>query len=384
MAGGYLEQAIELLEKANADLEPELLAHETAKQTLDAYARAERLAAFGVAALSRKIADRAELARVTGSSMGKARKVVDTGRVMATSDELSAALQHGEISLDQATEIAAAEDAAPGSARALTEVAKEQPFHVLKEKARLVKLEAEQHRDLAERQHEARKARSYGDELGMVHIHLELEPHVGAPIAVRAEAEAQRLARAARAATTGGKGRGGSPDGDARPEPFERYLADAYAALLSGSGKGRAKRPELVVLVSHEVATRGWTKVKKGELCKIPGLGPVPPQVARNIAEDAFLNGVFFDGKDLRNLKRWSRDIPVEVQVALELGEPPGFDGVVCVDCGNRFRTEFDHVTPRSARGPTSHGNLKPRCWPCHQRKTAEDRRTGKLRPGEP
>ena len=370
MAGGYLEQAIELLEKANANLEPELLAHETAKEILDAYARAERLAAFGVAALSRKIADSAELARVTGSSMGKARKVVATGRVMAASEDLSAALQHGEISLDQATEIAAAEEAAPGSAQALTVVAKEQPFHALKEKARLVKLEAEQHRDLAERQHEARKARTYGDELGMVHIHLELEPHVGAPIAVRAEAEAQRRSRAAKA---GGQ-----------QEPFERYLADAYAALLSGSGKGRAKRPELVVLVSHEVATRGWTKVKKGELCKIPGLGPVPPQVARNIAQDAFLNGVFFDGKDLRNLKRWSRDIPVEVQVALELGEPPGFDGVVCVECGNRFRTEFDHVTPRSARGSTSHGNLKPRCWPCHQEKTAADRRAGRLGPGDP
>ncbi|HYN36217.1 MAG TPA: HNH endonuclease, partial [Actinomycetota bacterium] len=72
------------------------------------------------------------------------------------------------------------------------------------------------------------------------------------------------------------------------------------------------------------------------------------------------------------------------VAIALELGDPPGFDGVACVDCGNRFRTEFDHVEPRAAHGPSSNGNLNPRCWSCHQAKTKRDRRAGKLRPAEP
>jgi hypothetical protein len=197
----------------------------------------------------------------------------------------------------------------------------------------------------------------------MVNIHLTFEPHVGTPIVARAEAEAARRARAA-----------------GRAEPFERYLADAYATLLSGAGGGRARRPELVVLVSHEVAKRGWRDVRDGELCKIPGVGPVSPQVAKEIARDAFLNGVFYDGVDLRNFARWTRNIPVEVAVALELGPPPSFDGVVCVDCGNRFRTEFDHVKPHGAKGPASNGNLKPRCWSCHRAKTQRDRRAGKLK----
>ena len=138
------------------------------------------------------------------------------------------------------------------------------------------------------------------------------------------------------------------------------------------------------MLVSHEVAKRGWSDVRQGEVCKIPGVGPVAPQVAKDIARDAFLSGVFFDGTDLRNFARWTRTIPIDVAIALELGEPPEFDGVCCVECGNRFRTEFDHVTPRCSHGPSSTPNLKPRCWRCHQAKTTRDRKAGRLRPAGP
>ena len=137
----------------------------------------------------------------------------------------------------------------------------------------------------------------------------------------------------------------------------------------------------MTVLVSHSVAKRGWKDVRPGEVCKIPGIGPVAPRIAKEIASDAFLNGVFFDGKDLRNFKRWSRNISVEVRAALELGRPPEFDGIRCEDCGNHFRTEWDHVHPHVAHGPASTSNLEPRCWTCHQAKTGRDRRAGKLRP---
>jgi hypothetical protein len=370
MEAELLEVAVEALEKANAGLEPELLAAPDARHLLGLYARAEKLCAFGKVALSRKLDDAAEVARITGTSMGRAKDAVTTGKALRQSDELNEALKHGEISFDQAAAIARAEEAAPGASTGLLDSAREQPFHVLKDKARHLKLQAEQRRDLAERQHETRMARSYCDPLGMVHIHLALEPHVGAPIVARAEAAAARLARAAKK--------------EGKLEPFERHLADAYAGALSGAGaSARTKRPELVVLISHEVAKRGWNDVREGEICKIPGVGPVAPQVAREIAQDAFLNGVLYDGKDLRQFMRWSRSIPVEVAVALELGPAPDFDGVGCVDCGNRFRTEFDHVEPHVAGGPASQANLKPRCWSCHQAKTSRDRKNGKLRPPE-
>jgi hypothetical protein len=360
-------EAAELLEKANADLEPELLTGQAARRLLDEYARAEKLASYGRTMLASRIDDAGAVARATGTSMGQAKKTVETGAALADVPEVGCALARGEVSLDQASEIAKAEQARPGSADELLTMAREESFHVLREKARKVRLEAEQHRGLGERQKGARSARSYNDDLGMVNIHLRLQPHLGTPIVNRAEAEADRQYRAAKRV--------------GETEPFERHLADAYAKMLAGAGKGRTTRPELVVLVSHEVAKRRWTDVRDGEMCKIPGVGPVPPSVAKKIAQDAFLTGVFYDGVDLRHLKRWSRKPPLEVRTALELGPPPEFDGIKCADCSNRFRNERDHVEPHNQLGPASTDNLQPRCWTCHQEKTQRDHRAGKLTP---
>jgi hypothetical protein len=151
MASGVLTQAIELIEKANAGLQPELLAAADARELLGLYAHIEKLGAFGKVALARKVDDVAEIARIAGTSMGKAKETVATGKILGRTDELNEALKHGDISFDQAAEIAKAEESSPGASRELLATAQEQPFHVLKEQARAVKLEAEQHRDLGVR-----------------------------------------------------------------------------------------------------------------------------------------------------------------------------------------------------------------------------------------
>jgi len=361
--------AIALAEKSNANLQPELMTSDDRRALLAEYTRLEKLAAYGRTVLA--IDDAEEMARVTGTSVGKAKATAETAKALRDQDEVADAFAGGDISFDQAAEIAKAERAKPGSATELLKTAETQSFQVLRERARKVVLEAEQRRGLGERQREARSARSYGDELGMVNIHLRLPPHVGTPLVNRAEAEAGRLFRAAKK--------------EGREEPFDRHLADAYAGMLSGSSvKGNSRRAELVVLVSHEVAKRGWTDVRPGEVCKIPGVGPVAPEVAREIAENAFLTGVFYDGKDLRHMKRWTRSTPVEVKLALQLGKPPEFDGIKCVDCGKRFRTEDDHVDPHCGGGFASTDNLDHRCGPCHKAKTERDRKAGKLKPRAP
>ncbi len=106
------------------------------------------MAAFGIAALARRVDEAQSLARVTGTSIGKAKDTIATGKVLSDSAPLGEALRQGEVSLEQAAEIAKAEESAPGAATELLSVAKEQSFQVLKEKARKARLEAEQQRDL--------------------------------------------------------------------------------------------------------------------------------------------------------------------------------------------------------------------------------------------
>ena len=366
-----LDEAAELLEKVNSGRAPQLLPRHRATQLLACYARIERLVGFGKAALAARVGDPAGLARLTGTSMGRARNTVETGRSLESAPLLGDAVRCGRISLDQAEEIAKTEAVSPGAAGRLMEVATTGTFHALRDQARALRIEARSGPGLAARQRQARRLHHRITDLGMIRIEADLEPHIGTPVVNRLETEARRLAREARKAGTS--------------EPFEQHLADALPALLTGTGGGPSRRPELVVLVSHEVAARGWEDVRDGEVCKIPGVGPVAPEMARRIAADAFLTGVFFDGTDLRHIKRWTRSIPPEVRVALQLGQPPGFDGPKCVDCGNRHRIEWDHKQPYAAGGPTSYTNTEGRCdWPCHETKTRTDRQTAKHKPPLP
>jgi len=358
----YLAEAVEFARKANRVLSPGRCSNAEAREMLGRYAELEKLAGYGKAALAARLKDPGGLARASGTSLGKAREALKTAEAAEKTPELAEALRAGELSLDQASEIARTEQVAPGSAGPLLRrVRGGAPVHVLREDARRRRLAAQNRQDLARRQHEGRFLRHGITDNGNIRLEAELEPHIGTPLLSRLQAEAKKLSREAK-----------------RAEPFERYLADALPEVASGGGK--PGRTELVVLVSQGVANRGWTDVQDDEHCKIPGIGPIAPGIAKKIAEgDAFLTGLFFDGEDLRNIRRWGRHIPAEIMTALNLGDPPELEGRRCVDCGNRFFLQIDHDMPRASGGETAHDNLKDRCDPCHDTKTQQDRQAGLL-----
>jgi hypothetical protein len=74
MAASNVTDAVELLAKANANLEPDLLTMESARRQLDEYARAEKLASYGRTVLAARIDEAATVARTTGTSMGRPRR----------------------------------------------------------------------------------------------------------------------------------------------------------------------------------------------------------------------------------------------------------------------------------------------------------------------
>jgi hypothetical protein len=347
-----IEQAIGVIEAELRTLDAGIQDPGRARRLLELFSRGERVFAGAVAAVARRVGDPRVVAREAGTSVGKARAIVSLSRQLSVTPELRSAVREGAVSLDQATEIAKAEAAVPGCASELVSVAKTEPFHVLKTKVRETMLEEARH-DLGECQRRARRASHRVTDLGLVHIEADLEPQVGAPIVESLEAEARRRSQS--------------------DDPWSARLADAFAACF-GSDDADGSRAEVVVVVSHEVAERGWGGIEDGEVCRISGVGPIGPQVAKEIAENAFITGVVSDGKDLRQMRRWTRSIPVEVRLALRLGTPPEFDGPRCIDCGNRLRLEIDHVIPLAEGGSTSLANLKLRCEDCHEKKTREDR----------
>src|ERR671914_1135607 len=118
----HLEDAVKSLEKANADLQPELLSAADARGRLEGYARARKLIDYGIAALAARIDDAPALARATGTPIPKATETIATGKVLRASAPLEQALAHGDISWDQASEISKAEASAPGCAGELLAV----------------------------------------------------------------------------------------------------------------------------------------------------------------------------------------------------------------------------------------------------------------------
>lgn len=199
MEDELLQVATDAIEKLDTVLAPQRRSRADARRMLRRYAHLKKLVCFGEAALSARLGDAVELARVTGTSVGRARQTLETGRHLAEAPELGEALRHAEVSWDQAEEIAKTEAIRPGSTGDLLELTRTESFHVMREKARQLRLEAQAGPGLAERQHQARYLRHHVTDLGMVHLDAELEPHVGIPIVNRIEAEARRLARAARA-----------------------------------------------------------------------------------------------------------------------------------------------------------------------------------------
>jgi len=123
------------------------------------------------------------------------------------------------------------------------------------------------------------------------------------------------------------------------------------------------------VRVDHDALVRGH--LEGGEICEIPGIGPIPVDVARRLAVDSILSVLVTDGVDVTAVARAGRTIPASIRTALIERDP------VCVvpGCGLREGLEIDHVEPFAQGGPTRLGNLVRLCHWHHYLKTHQRHR---------
>lgn len=307
------------------------------------------------------------LARHSGTTPGEAKRKLKTAAKIG--EKTKDALLGGKLSLDQAEEITDTATEVPGSEGELVDLGTKTDLARTREGARDIRLANIKREELHQRQHKARHFRSWRDPLGMLCFSGALPPETGLPLVRRIELHAHKLRNAAKQET------------DTEVESLEAYAADAMVDLLNQTGdpKPRSTQTELFVVCDLRAWRRGHTH--EGEPCHIVDGGPIPVDLAKELAKDAFINAVIHDGVDIITLARFGRHIPTHLRAALDIGDPPDFTGKKCADCGKRHRLQLDHVDPVANNGPTSYNNLKPRCYTDHQAKTEQDRKAGLLKP---
>jgi hypothetical protein len=295
------------------------------------------------------------VAKTKGSTTAEAERELRTGDQLEGVPETREKVNHGELSMEQANEIAETEKACPGSEQEMLDAAKKASLRELREKGRKKRLEAVNPEDLERRQRAARYHRHWKDEMGMIRYSGSMVPSEGVPFMRRLDVETDRAFRRAHR--------------DGRAEPRECYAADAFASMMKGGGKPHAVRADVVFVCDVTTGTS-----------RIVGGGPVPMSTVRQAVGDAFIKAVLHDGIKVDTVVHYGRKkMPGVLRTVLELGDPPEFDGVTCVDCGRQFHLEWDHDDPVANDGPTCRDNLRPRCWCCHQEKTERDRLAGLL-----
>ncbi len=313
------------------------------------------------------------MARTAGVPVGQAVASLETASRLHELEELDSALREGKLSSLQANEVASAAAADPSSQRTLLAKAATQDLSALKDTARKIKAAAQ--RDEIEHYraiHRRRYLRHWNDPDGSFRLDGRFTPDAGAKLLANLDPFRQEVFRSARKAGT--------------REPYDAYSADALVAMSAAAHQedpiepaddgghrppGRPRpataRTVINVHVDHAALVRGHTE--PGETCEIPGVGPIPVAVARQMANDAYLKVIVTDGADIKAIAHAGRTIPAHIRTALETRDP-----TCCVPgCNTRKGLEIDHIVPFAEGGPTKLDNLARLCHWHHRQKSLGD-----------
>jgi len=366
-----------------ADFEPERFDGPDAARLLEVFAEIEKLASGGKLLSARRVESSnvwrrqghrsaaAHIAEATGSGLGPAIGTLEAARQLGSLPATDEAMRKGRLSETQVREIAGAATLRPEAEQDLVDAAEHQPLNVLKLRCRRVKATGQDQNANYESIRRTRYLRNWSDSDGAVRFDARLTPDEGARLVAAVKAQTDRLVSEAK--------RNGCD------EPRKALAADALVRLAcedpdsgAGSDTGARSAPSSMVhvRVDHEALIRGH--VKGGEICEIPGIGPIPVDVARRLAVDSILSVLVTDGVDVTAVAHAGRTIPSSVRRALLERDPmcavPG--------CDVREGLEIDHVDPFSQGGETSLANLVRLCHWHHYLKTHQRHRLERIDEG--
>jgi 5-methylcytosine-specific restriction endonuclease McrA len=359
-----LQRIASKLRQQLSGFEPERTSGPDAARLLEAFVAIEKLAAAGKLLAARRVessnvwrkdghrsaADM--MARQTGTGLGSAINTLQTARQLGSLPGTEDALREGRLSEAQTREIAGAAIHKPDAEDELVEAAGQQTMNNLKLRCRRVRATADDGTSRYEKIRRGRYLRHWTDNEGAVRFDARMTPDEGAKLVAVVKSETARLAAEGRRC--------------GRHESTAAYAADALVGLAAPSPVDRSTAPSTMVhvRVDHEALLRGH--LEPGEICEIPGIGPIPVAAARRLAEDSILNVLVTNGVDVTTVAHAGRTIPASIRRAIIERDPQ----CVVPGCDVSEGLEIDHVIPVNERGPTKLDNLARLCHWHHYLKT--------------
>jgi hypothetical protein len=407
--------------------EPARFSGEDAGLLVATFSRIERLAAAGKtlaatraaeANLHHRTGDRSPaewLARQTGSSTGDAIGTLALGGALSTQPGVADAFKKGKLTTQRTKAVSDAVSVNPSKAGELVATAGSGTFSQLRQQCLRAKAEgrsAQSQADQAEALRRRRSCRTFTDDEGSVCLHAKLTPDDGARVVsvLRARADrvfaearrqgvtesteayaadalvdllAPRPGRGSADSTGSATGTSSGEDSDASTDSADSSdsadgtgtdSADGYgsdSADCSDAGTGLTPRGACTSTVHVRIDLEALRSgvVGPGQLCEIPGVGPIPVERAREIMGEALTRLVITDGIDVTTVCTLSRHIPAPVKVALLERDPT----CVVPDCDRTDHLEIDHWQVDYAKnGPTAWWNLARLCSHHHRLKTTK------------
>lgn len=363
MVGVRVSELVVELAAVLAELDPEELAAEESLALFESFVRIERMGAAGKVLCARRVSESKAwypgghrspchlIAGATGCSLRHALDLLEASEALRALPATEARLRAGALGERQVIEVSSAAVLDQASEADLLELAESESFLGRQRAAARVRAAATDEEQRHRRAHRRRHFRHWVDVEGCFRFAGSLTPEAGAVLLAGMEPHRQALSRhVAR-----------------RPDPEAAVAADALVAMArAASGPADAFRPSAVVhvRVDHSALVRGRTA--RGEVCEVPGAGPVPVGWVQRLLPDAVVAALAVEDGQVLKVAHVGRVIPAKVRTALAERDR----ACVVPGCPVDRDLEIDHVTPLAEGGRTELANLRRRCCLCNYLKT--------------
>jgi len=291
------------------------------------------------------------MASKTGTAVGPAIASLEMVRLLEELPALAAAFREGRLSEVQAREIAEVASEVPEAESRLVEAAHSLSLKDLRDEcARIEAASLVDEDDRHRRVHKKRRTRAWVRK-GEGHFSAVMTPdELARWMAVITTATDDIVAEAIRGGWF---------------ENRDAHSVDAMMSLIQPEADIPTGPATMVhVVVDYDALMRGHTLT--GEKCEIPGIGPIPVTLARQMADDAILKVLLTKGVDVWTVAHCGYTPPAHIRSALEVRDPQ----CIVPGCNLRRGLQIDHRNTFSRTRVTKLEDLARICRFHHYLKT--------------